>query len=130
MSTREVFVPLTGDRRLVFDDVERLIRRSVVGSVMETLVHVVTKSVERSRILHGVRATLWAAVGRDARVRIAAVVVLSAAASEAVLLRFVPEASAPAIPSALWLLIAAAAAVPASAPRVVVAAWDSWKRRR
>jgi len=129
MSTREVFVPLTGDRRVVFDDVERLIRRSVVGSVMETLVHVVTKSIERSRMLRGVRATLWAAVGRDARVRIAAVVVLSAAASEAVLSRFVPEASAPALPSVLWLLVAAAAAVPASAPSVAVAAWDSWKRR-
>ena len=129
MSPREGFVPLTGERRLVFDDVERLIRRSVVGSAIETLVRVVTKSIERSRILHGVHATLGAAVGQDARVRIAAVVVLSAAACEAVLSRFVPEASAPALPSVLWLLVAAAAAVPASAPQVVVAAWDSWKRR-
>jgi hypothetical protein len=130
MSTREVLVPRPGEHRLAFDDVERLIRRSVVGSATTVLVHVMTKSVERSRILHTVRATLWAGVGRDARVRSAAVLVVSAATSEALLTRLVPEASAPAVPPVLWLLVAAAATVPASAPQIVVAAWDSWKRRR
>src|SRR5258708_29901379 len=128
MSTPELFVPRPGDR-VAFDDVERLIRRSVVGSAAEALVHAVTESIARSRILNGVRAKLWAGVGREARVRIAGVLFLSAATSEAVLLRFVPEVSRPALPPALWLLVAAAATVPAIAPQVVAAAWDSRKRR-
>src|SRR5260221_9107762 len=98
MSTPELFVPRPGDHRVAFDDVERLIRRSVVGSAAEALVHVVTESIARSRILNGVRAKLSAGVGREARLRMAGVLVLSAATSEALLLRFLPEVSKPALP--------------------------------
>lgn len=117
------------DQERQFTDVARLMRRSRIGSVAERLVEGVGASLERSRILAAVRARLWSGTLREERVRVVAVIILSAAVCEAILIRFVPDGSAPALPPLLWFLVAAVAAIPATAPQVVVRAWDHWRRR-
>jgi len=64
------------------------------------------------------------------RVRAAAIVVSVASAGHLVLLRIVPSQLAPALPKALWLLVAATAAVAAVWPHSVIAAWQTSALRR
>jgi hypothetical protein len=96
------------------------------------MLRAVVAAVERSRVVAIVRARIeaFAQLGREHRLRNAALFFVTAAATELVLTGFVPRRSAPALPRAAWALAAVIAAVPVFAPRAVLAAWDDRKRRR
>jgi hypothetical protein len=120
----------SADRVIDFGDVERLLRRSWTFRVVDGVVRTVATAVEHSRLIRRIRAIRLGPSARDERARLIATFVATAAAAEAILAGFVPAASSPAIPRLLWLFVALVACVPAVAPRVVVAAWDHWRRRR
>jgi hypothetical protein len=92
----------------------------------------VVAAVERSRVVAMLRARIdaFAQLGREQRLRNAALFFVTAAVTELVLTGFVPHRSAPALPRAAWALAAVIAAAPVFAPRAVLAAWDDWKHRR
>ena len=113
-----------------FGDVGRLLRRSWTFHVVDAVVQTVATAVEHSRLIRRMRATSPGPLSRDERARLIATFVATAAAAEAILAGFVPAASTPAIPRVLWLFVALVACVPAVASRVVVTAWDNWRRRR
>jgi len=59
------------------------------------------------------------------RLRAVAVFVATAAVGHLILLRFVPPHIAPALPKAMWMLVAAAALVVALVPERLIAGWES-----
>lgn len=59
------------------------------------------------------------------RLRAVAVFVATAAIAHLLLLRFVPPHIAPALPKALWVLVALVSSVVASVPERLIAGWES-----
>src|SRR5207249_2998880 len=103
-----------GSRRDDFADVAGLLRRSMVMSLLAAVFGAVAAAAERSRVVGSVRGWIDAVakLGREQRLRNAALFFVAAAVTELVLTGFVPRQSAPALPRAMWALAAAIAAVP------------------
>jgi hypothetical protein len=81
----------------------------------------------RSAIVRDLRSaiTRFGSLTQAERLRAVAVFVATAAVGHLILLRFVPPHIVPALPKALWMLVAAAALLVALVPERLIAAWES-----
>jgi hypothetical protein len=81
----------------------------------------------RSAIVRALRSAIthFNSLAPAKRLRAVAVFVATAAVGYLILLRFVPLDIAPALPKAMWVLVAAAALVIALVPERLIAGWES-----
>src|SRR5206468_69323 len=99
-----------------FDDVEALVRASRLFRASETLTTAIVRAIDRSAAASGYRAVAQRVATRTRadRIRACAIAIAVAASGHVALLIAVPPVVAPALPKALWILVAAAAAVAAA----------------
>ena len=116
---------MTGDRE--FERLEQHLRGSWLIQISGTIASAVFASADRSSTASRLRRmrAAWTVIPGGQRVRAVAAFVATAAAGHLLLLRFVPAHIAPALPQALWILVALTALVVAIAATPVTQAWKS-----
>jgi hypothetical protein len=110
-----------------FERLESHLRRSTVVRIVDAIASAWRVAAARSAVIRQVRGAgdRFRSHPAAERLRATGVFVVTATVGHLVLLRFLPSHIAPALPPAIWMLVATAAAIVAIVPDRLVAGWDA-----
>ena len=110
-----------------FERLESHLRGSWLARTIDVSATAWRVAATRSAFVCALRSAIarFSSLAPADRLRAAAVFVATATVGHLILLRLVPSYIAPALPKAMWMLVAAAAFVVAVVPERLIAGWES-----